>query len=100
MARLTVAEVERIALLARLDLTEDEKARYAEQLSAVLDYAAELNLVDVEGIPPTATVLDAINVMRSGDAPGAGLTHAEALANAPGADGDSFQVQATFETDD
>ena len=54
---LTAAEVERIARLARLDLTDDEAARYAVQLSAVLDYAAELEGVNVDGIRPTASVL-------------------------------------------
>ena len=100
MPKLTVAEVEHIALLARLDLTEDEKARYAEQLSAILDYAAELMSVNVDDIPPTATVLDAHNVMRLKDMPGGSLLHDEALANAPRTDGASFEVQATFDNTD
>lgn len=97
MPRLTAAEVERIALLARLRLTEEEMARYAEQLSAVLDYAAELNEIDVGDLPPTASVLEARNVMRPVDEAVAGLRQAEALANAPRADGASFEVQATFD---
>ena len=100
MPKLTVAEVEHIALLARLDLTEDEKARYAEQLSAILDYAAELMSVNVDDIPPTATVLDAHNVMRMEDMPGGSLPHNVALANGPRTDSASFEVQATFDNSD
>ena len=96
MPRLTVAEVDHIALLARLSLTDEEKARYAQQLSAVLDYAAELAAIDVENIPPTATVLAAHNVMRTSDAVEEGLSREEALRNAPRTDGTSFEVQATF----
>lgn len=98
MPNLTVAEVERIALLARLELTEDEKSRYASQLSAVLDYAAALASIDVDNIPPTASPLDVCNVMRADDIPGGSLSRDEALANAPRTDGASFEVQATFDT--
>lgn len=100
MPNLTVAEVERIALLARLELTEDEKSRYAGQLSAVLDYAAALSSIDVDNIPPTASPLDVCNVMRADDTPGGSLSRDEALANAPRTDGASFEVQATFDTSD
>lgn len=54
---ITVEEVRHIAGLARLSLTETEEARYAEQLSDVLDYADRLKAVDTSGIPPTASVL-------------------------------------------
>lgn len=94
---LTVAEVERIALLARLALSDDEKVRYSRQLSAILDYAAQLAELDVEGIPPTASVLSIHNVMRDGDEAVAGLSRADALHNAPETDGASFVVQATFD---
>ena len=89
---LTVAEVDRIAHLARLALSDVEKALYAQQLSAVLDYAAELATVDVEGIAPTASVLPARSVTRSGDVPGGSLPRHLALANAPKTDGASFVV--------
>jgi aspartyl-tRNA(Asn)/glutamyl-tRNA(Gln) amidotransferase subunit C len=97
MPRLTALEVERIARLARLQLTDEEKARYAEQLSAVLDYAAELNDIDVADLPPTASVLESRNVMRPADEAAPGLSRAEALSNAPRADGASFEVQAALD---
>ena len=96
MAHLTIEEVDHIALLARLALTDEEKARYAQQLSAILDYAAELAAIDVEGIPPTATVLAVHNVMRSSDDACCSMPRADVLKNAPLTDGISFIVQATF----
>ena len=93
---LSAAEVEHIARLARLSLSEDELARYARQLSAILDYASQLAGLDIEDIPPTATVLPVHSVMREGDEVRAGLPRADALCNAPDTDGVSFVVQATF----
>ncbi|HEY3288960.1 MAG TPA: Asp-tRNA(Asn)/Glu-tRNA(Gln) amidotransferase subunit GatC [Anaerolineae bacterium] len=97
MERLTVAEVEHIALLARLALSDEEKALFAHQLSAVLDYAAELAHINIEGIPPTATVLAVHNIMRQDNATGVSIERADALRNAPRTDGVSFEVQATFD---
>lgn len=96
MPQLTVEEVDHIALLARLNLSDEEKARYAHQLSAILDYAAQLASIDVEQIPPTATVLSAHNVMRPVDEAGCSIPREDALRNAPRTDGASFEVQATF----
>lgn len=95
-AKLTLADVERVALLGRLALTDDEKSRYAEQLSAVLDYAEQLSNINVDDIPPTATVLAVRSVMREGDQVGGSVARKDALANAPKTDGASFEVQATF----
>jgi aspartyl-tRNA(Asn)/glutamyl-tRNA(Gln) amidotransferase subunit C len=96
MAHLTAEEVDHIALLARLALSDEEKALYAQQLSAVLDYAAELAQINVEGIAPTATVLAAHNIMRSDDAACCSIPREDALRNAPRSDGASFEVQATL----
>ncbi len=95
-AKLTLADVERVALLGRLALTDDEKTRYAEQLSAVLDYAEQLANIDVMGIAPTASVLSVRSVMREGDDVSGTLARKDVLANAPKSDGASFEVQATF----
>jgi aspartyl-tRNA(Asn)/glutamyl-tRNA(Gln) amidotransferase subunit C len=94
---LTEAEVDRIAHLARLALGEEDKRRYAAQLSAILDYAAELADVDIEGISPTASVLPVRSVMREGDSVSGTLPRPDVLANAPASDGLSFAVQATFD---
>ena len=80
---LTRPEVEHIAELARLDLTEEEKDLYQEQLSAILDHAAVLQEMDTGAIPPTATVLPLQNVMRD-DVQRPSMPRADVLANAPG----------------
>lgn len=61
---LTKEEVEKIALLARLGLTEAEKEKFAKQLSSILDYVNQLKEVDTTGIAPTAQVTGLENVMR------------------------------------
>ncbi|RMF29863.1 MAG: Asp-tRNA(Asn)/Glu-tRNA(Gln) amidotransferase subunit GatC [Chloroflexi bacterium] len=94
---LTLAEVEHIAELARLALTDEEKALYQEQLSAILDYAARLQELDTEAIPPTATVLPLRSVMRP-DEPRPSPPREEILANAPDVEEGCFRVQAVLET--
>ncbi len=88
---LTLQEVEHIASLARLRLTEEEKARYREQLSAILDYMAKLKELDTAHIEPTATVLPLRTVLRP-DAVRPSLLPEEWQANAPEAEGQMFRV--------
>lgn len=91
MPRLTLAEVEHIADLARLNLTPEEKERFRVQLSAILEYAARLQAVDTTGIPPTASVLPGQAILRA-DEPKAGLSAEETLKNAPDAHQNQFRV--------
>lgn len=93
---LTREEVEHIAELARLELTEEEKLRYREQLSAILDYAASLQAVDTGQIPPTSSVLAGRGRLRP-DVPATGLTLAEALRNAPRAESNQYRVPPVLE---
>jgi aspartyl-tRNA(Asn)/glutamyl-tRNA(Gln) amidotransferase subunit C len=93
---LTRQEVEHVADLAKLGLTEEEIETYREQLSAILEYAALLERLDTDAIPPTATVLPLTNVMRA-DEPASSLSQADALANAPSATEGYFQVKAILE---
>jgi aspartyl-tRNA(Asn)/glutamyl-tRNA(Gln) amidotransferase subunit C len=93
---LTRKEVEHIADLARLDLSETEKQKYQEQLSAILDYAARLQQLDMSGIPPTSSVLPLHSTLRE-DVAAASLPRQETLANAPATKDDQFQVQPVFE---
>ncbi len=88
---LSRAEVEHIASLARLQLTDDEKARYAQQLSAILDYMAKLKQLDTAHIEPTATVLPLRTVLRP-DVVSASLAPEQLLANAPEAEAQMFRV--------
>ena len=86
-------EVLHVARLARLDLSEDEVARFQEQLSAILDAVGKVSELDLGGVEPTAHPLDLVNVWAE-DAPRPSLTVEEALANAPDREGAFFRVPA------
>lgn len=91
MSDLTPQDVEHIANLARLSLTPEEKARYRQQLSAILEYAARLQALDTSAIPPTSSVRPPRTVLRP-DEPGACLTPADLARNAPDWEADQFRV--------
>src|SRR5207247_8400797 len=61
-------DVEHVARLARLALTESERARMREQLSAILQYIDKLKAVDVEGVEPTSHAVPLLTVMRHDEA--------------------------------
>jgi aspartyl-tRNA(Asn)/glutamyl-tRNA(Gln) amidotransferase subunit C len=80
-ATLTVADVERIAALAHLELTDQEKQLFTRQLADVLDYARQLQAIDTTGVPATSHV-NAHTTERA-DEPRPSLPVSAALANAP-----------------
>jgi aspartyl-tRNA(Asn)/glutamyl-tRNA(Gln) amidotransferase subunit C len=82
---LTREDVERIARLARLDLTEDEKARIAPQLSNFLAYAEQVQTVATAGVPPMSHPLGSLGAWRE-DVAQPSLPRDEALSQAPDAD--------------
>lgn len=94
--KLTREEVEHVAHLARLYLSNEEIERFSEQLSSVLEYAQTLNEIDTTSIPPTATVLPLRTVLRP-DEPQPSLSPDDVLANAPHRDGQFFRVHAILE---
>lgn len=83
--------VRHVAHLSRLNVTDDEVAMYAQQLSRVLEYMEQLNAVNTENVPPTAHPHSATNVLRD-DVVVESLVPAEALANAPQRQDDFFRV--------
>jgi aspartyl-tRNA(Asn)/glutamyl-tRNA(Gln) amidotransferase subunit C len=89
--RISPADVAHVARLARLDLTEEERERFAEQLGAVLDHAADVEALDTAGVPPTAHPLPLRNVLRD-DVPRPCLDRDEALSQAPDAESNRFRV--------
>ena len=93
---LTLLEVEHIAELARLQLSDEEKSRYREQLSAILDYAARLQAVDTSDIPPTSSVLPPRSVLRA-DKARPGLSPEDLLRNAPQVEQGQFRVPPVLE---
>ncbi len=80
--KITRQEVEHVAKLARLELSEREKEMLTDQLSNILTHFEKLNQLDTKNVVPTSHVLDITNVMRD-DAPGESLPQERALANAP-----------------
>ena len=82
--RLTLQDVNRIADLARLELSDDEKTLFLRQLAEVLDYADQIQLIDTTGILPSAAGLIDVPVDRPDD-PQPSLPNADALSNAPDA---------------
>jgi aspartyl-tRNA(Asn)/glutamyl-tRNA(Gln) amidotransferase subunit C len=93
---LTPEEVRHIAQLARVGLSEDDVARFQDQLSQILDYFQRLQEVDTENVPPTAHTLAMNNVMRE-DEPRPSFDKEDILANAPQREGDLFRVRAVLE---
>ena len=93
---LTLEEVQYIASLARLELTEDELMRFRRQLSAILDYFQQLEGLNTEDVPPTANVSIDQNPLRT-DQTRPGLTLDELLHNAPENDDRLFRVPPVFE---
>ena len=80
--QLSKKEVEHIAWLAHIELSDKEKALFTEQFNEILDYFKKIDAVDTEGVEPTYHVLDLKNVSRT-DETAPSLPIEEALRNAP-----------------
>ena len=93
MATLSRSDVEHVAHLARLGLTEDELARLEVQLNHILDQYAILATVPTDHIAPTAQTIELENILRD-DVAGPSLPVEDVLANAPARDGDYVVVPA------
>jgi aspartyl-tRNA(Asn)/glutamyl-tRNA(Gln) amidotransferase subunit C len=81
-------DVDRIATLARLSLTPEERNRFATQLSDVLEYVAQISAIDTTGVVATSHPLAAGDAWRD-DLPRPSLPTADVLANAPDANRDA-----------
>ncbi len=93
---LTQELVEHIAELARLDLSEDEKSRYRQQLSAILAYFEELQAVDTDDISPTSGMQSGTSMLRPDEMIN-GLGIDDVLSNAPDTRDRQFRVPPIFE---
>ena len=89
-------QVEHVAKLARLEVSEDEKATFARQLSGILTYIDQLKELDTTGVEPTATVLPTDNVFRDDEARPS-LPQEKALATAPDQADGFFRVPKILE---
>ena len=90
-------DIEHVAKLARLALTEVERAALAAQLGQILEHAARVGEVAAADVPPTASPIPRVNVLRD-DVAEPSLPVDEALRNAPERDGDRFRVPRIAET--
>lgn len=91
-----VKDVEYVAKLARLNLTDDEREKFTEQLSAILQYADKLNELNTDDIEPTTHVLPLTNVMRE-DVVKESLSQEKVFRNAPEEEDGQFKVPAVLE---
>ncbi len=96
MAKITRKEVEHVARLARLELSEDEKARMTDQLDAILGYFDSLSRLDTTEVEPMTTVIPMVSVMRD-DEVRPSLSLERALAGAPDREGEFFRVPRIIE---
>lgn len=87
------ALVRHVAGLASLSLSDEDAARFAGELAEIVEYVAQLDALDTRDVPPTAHVQLDRMPLRS-DEPRPGLTHEEALAQAPRREGEGFAVPA------
>lgn len=93
MPTLSRADVEHVAHLARLGLSDEELRRLEGQLNHILDQYAVLAELDTDAIPPTAQTIELENILRD-DVARSSFPPETALANAPERDGDFFVVPA------
>lgn len=91
-------DIEHVARLARLDLTDEEKERLRAQLGVILEHAAKVGEVAAEDVPPTAYAIPRSNILRP-DKAVPSLSHEDALANAPDQEEGRFKVPRIVEAE-
>jgi len=91
-------DIEHVARLARLELTDQEKERLREQLGVILENAAKVGEVATDDVPPTAYAIPRSNVLRP-DEVTPSLTVEEVLGNAPEVESDRFKVPRVVEVE-
>lgn len=94
--KISKKEVEYVARLARLHLTEEEKDIYTDQLGKILEYIDKLNELDTDRTVPTSHVVDITNVLRE-DVTKPSLSREEVLSNAPEEQAGHFKVKKVLE---
>jgi aspartyl-tRNA(Asn)/glutamyl-tRNA(Gln) amidotransferase subunit C len=99
MTRIERAEVERIAELARLDLSDAEAVRMTADIEAILGYVAALDALDTRGVEPTTHAVPLATPLRD-DCAVAALDPDRALANAPAREGFAFVVPKVLDEDE
>ncbi|WP_419743806.1 Asp-tRNA(Asn)/Glu-tRNA(Gln) amidotransferase subunit GatC [Macrococcoides bohemicum] len=96
MSKVTNEQVKHVAHLARLEITEEEAAKFSSQLEAILNFADQLEEVDTENVEPTFHVLELQNVLRE-DVAEKSLTQEEILRNARSTESGQFKVPSILD---
>jgi aspartyl-tRNA(Asn)/glutamyl-tRNA(Gln) amidotransferase subunit C len=91
---ITRDEVLKVARLARLELADDEVARFTDELGAILDAVSKVSELDLSDVPPTSHPLDLVNAWDE-DEPHESLPLEDVLRNAPATEGNLFRVPPT-----
>ncbi|MBN1385173.1 MAG: Asp-tRNA(Asn)/Glu-tRNA(Gln) amidotransferase subunit GatC [Elusimicrobia bacterium] len=94
--KIKTKDVEYVAKLARLSLTDKEKEQYAGQLNAILEHMDELNKLDTSGVPPTSHAIEIKNVLREDKMEKSDAAD-EVIANAPQREERFFKVKKVIE---
>lgn len=90
-ARITREDVDHVARLARLELSDEEAEQFTEQLGVILEHADDVAALDLADVPPSAHPLPLVNIVRP-DEPTPTLDRDEVLAAAPAAEDGRFRV--------
>ncbi|WP_281889642.1 Asp-tRNA(Asn)/Glu-tRNA(Gln) amidotransferase subunit GatC [Paenibacillus sp. YYML68] len=93
---ITIKDVEHVAALARLELSEHDKEKFAEQLNAILKYAEKLNELNTDDVQPTSHAIPLVNVMRE-DTVRPSLPIEKVMLNAPDEEDGQIKVPAVLE---
>ena len=94
--KISLKDVEHVARLARLELSDADKERMRRELDSILSYIDKLRAVDTEGMEPTSHAVPLTNVMRE-DVTRPSFPRSDMLANAPERSGDFFRVPKIIE---
>ena len=97
MSKLSKKDVEHISKLSKLNLSNQEKDKFQDQLSSILDYVEELNQVDTKGVCPTAQVTGLTNIFSEDEIERSEITKEDIKKNAPKFENDAFKVPGVFE---
>ena len=88
---ITIKDVEHVAKLARLELSEEEKAKFSKQLGDIIKYVEQMNTIDTTGVEPMSHAIPIVNVMRE-DVVVQEHTKDELMSNAPSKEDGFFRV--------
>lgn len=91
-------DIDKVAKLANIDLSKEEKETFGKQLTQILDYVTQVESVDTKGVEPTFNVSLNRNIQRP-DSPVESLTQKEALQNAKATKSEQFVTKGVFESE-